>query len=68
MNSLSPTEEKWNITTDIERNFWNYNIINVIINPPKECNNCKSTKIYITNGDTLLNPLARCSKCKKKFI
>ena len=46
MNGLSPTEEKWNITIDIERNFWNYNIINIIINPPKECNNCKSTKIY----------------------
>ena len=57
MLRYSATETKWNTTIETERNYWYANIIKIEINIPDKCSNCQKTKIYLANGDTILNPL-----------
>ena len=68
MIRYSATENKWNTPIETERNFWYANIIKIEINIPDTCSNCQLSKIYLANGDTILNPLiGRCSNCKKNI-
>ena len=55
MIRYSATETKWNTPIETERNFWYANIIKIEINIPDTCSNCQLSKIYLANGDTILN-------------
>lgn len=49
-------EQKWNITIDSEREYWNNHIIGKYFNLPTECTNCKNSNIHLIENPALNNP------------
>ena len=62
---ISTNKTNWGITIENERKFWDKNLINIFINPPKKCKYCNRGFIYLRNNNSLINPyLAKCNSYK----